>query len=176
MQWKCWMPNGRVFLSVVWNVVNYDRAKQSAECGFLRSYSNKNVKKYMYILNRLQKLITVLHWSVNFKTGFIVVHGNKTVLQFYHSDPAPSHYMNQWWNVVNWNLRNKLLWNSYRNSYIFIQENAFENVVCKMVAILSRHQCVNITIVSAMRSTQSGKLKWKQEPILLAWAALLQHG
>ena len=30
----------------------------------------------------------------------------------------------------------------YRNSYIFIQENAFENVVCKMAAILSRPQCV----------------------------------
>ena len=29
------------------------------------------------------------------------------------------------------------------NSYIFIQENAFENVVCEMSAILSRPQCVN---------------------------------
>ena len=29
-----------------------------------------------------------------------------------------------------------------RNSYIFIQENAFENVVWKMAAILSRPQCV----------------------------------
>ena len=26
-------------------------------------------------------------------------------------------------------------WNLYRNSYIFIQENAFENVICEMVAI-----------------------------------------
>ena len=30
----------------------------------------------------------------------------------------------------------------YRNSYIFIQENAFENVTWKMAAILSRPQCV----------------------------------
>ena len=30
-----------------------------------------------------------------------------------------------------------------RNSYIFIQENTFENVVCEMSAILSRPQCVN---------------------------------
>ena len=29
-----------------------------------------------------------------------------------------------------------------RNSYIFIQENPFENVVWKMAAILSRPQCV----------------------------------
>ena len=32
--------------------------------------------------------------------------------------------------------------NLNRNSYIFIQENAFENVVWEMVAILSRPQCV----------------------------------
>ena len=29
------------------------------------------------------------------------------------------------------------------NSNIFIQENALENVVCQMVAILSQPQCVN---------------------------------
>ena len=43
---------------------------------------------------------------------------------------------------VNWTLRNKFQWNWNRNSYIVIQENAFENVVRKMVAILSRPQCV----------------------------------
>ena len=39
--------------------------------------------------------------------------------------------------------RSKLRWNVNRNSYIFIQENPFENVVWKMAAILSRPQCVN---------------------------------
>ena len=33
--------------------------------------------------------------------------------------------------------------NVSENSYIFIQENAFENVVCKMAVILFRPQCVN---------------------------------
>ena len=28
--------------------------------------------------------------------------------------------------------------------YIFIQENAFENIVCKMAGILSRPQCVKV--------------------------------
>ena len=32
----------------------------------------------------------------------------------------------------------------YRNSNIFIEENTFQNVVCKMSAILSRPQCVNM--------------------------------
>ena len=39
-------------------------------------------------------------------------------------------------------LRNKLQWNFNRNSNIFIQENAFESVVCEKKAILSRPQWV----------------------------------
>ena len=41
---------------------------------------------------------------------------------------APSHYLNQWQNIVNWTLKNKIQWNFNRNSYIFIHENAFENM------------------------------------------------
>ena len=57
---------------------------------------------------------------------------------------APSHYLKQWWNVVNWTLRNKLHWNFIPNSNIFIQQNALENVVCEMASILSRPQCVKM--------------------------------
>ena len=52
---------------------------------------------------------------------------------------APSHYLNQCWNIGNWTLGDKL----QRNSYIFIQENPFETVVWKMAAILSRPLYVN---------------------------------
>ena len=45
--------------------------------------------------------------------------------------------------MVNWTSRNKLWWNFNRNSYIFSQENPFENVVWKMSSSLSRPQCVN---------------------------------
>ena len=38
----------------------------------------------------------------------------------------PSHYLNQWWNIVNWTLKNKLQWNLNWNSYIFNKENAIE--------------------------------------------------
>ena len=44
-----------------------------------------------------------------------------------------------------WNLRNKLQWNSNRNSNIFVQENAFENVIWKMAVILYRPQYANQT-------------------------------
>ena len=58
----------------------------------------------------------------------------------------PSHYLNQCWDIVNLTLKNKLQWNIHWHSYISIQENAFENVVCEMSAILSRPQCVNTLV------------------------------
>ena len=53
----------------------------------------------------------------------------------------PSHHLNQCWLIVNWSLRNTSQRNFIWNSNIFIQENAFENDVCKMAAILFRPQC-----------------------------------
>ena len=55
----------------------------------------------------------------------------------------PTHYLNQWWNIDNLNLRNKLLWNFRQNSYIVIQENAFEYVIWEIASILFWPQCVN---------------------------------
>ena len=51
---------------------------------------------------------------------------------------APSHYPNQCSLIINWTLRKKFQWNSKQNTTLFTQENAFENVVCEMAAILSR--------------------------------------
>ena len=62
---------------------------------------------------------------------------------------APNHYLNQCWDIVNWTLRNKLQWNFNQNTNIFIQKNAFENIVCETVAILFRPQCVKIAMPSA---------------------------
>ena len=68
---------------------------------------------------------------------------------YFNGKTVPCHYLYRCWNIVNSNLRNKLQWNRKRNLYIFIQENAFENVVWKMAAILSRHQCVDVTILGS---------------------------
>ena len=54
---------------------------------------------------------------------------------------APSHYQKQCWNIVDSYLWNKLQRNRKRNSNIFIQGNALENMAG--AAILSRSQCVN---------------------------------
>ena len=66
----------------------------------------------------------------------------------------------------------KLLWIFNRNLYIFIQENAFEYVVLKMAAILSRPQCVKrkMTYVSnadVLPQDVSHTFRWH------SWASVL---
>ena len=48
---------------------------------------------------------------------------------------ATSHYLNQYWVIVNWTFRNKLQCNFNQNTKLFIHENAFEGIDCEMVAI-----------------------------------------
>ena len=74
---------------------------------------------------------------------------------------APSHYLNQCWDIVNWILGNKLQWNFNHNSNIFIQENAFENVVCEMASILSQPQCVNTRDVTPLQMHWNSLSFWQ---------------
>ena len=85
---------------------------------------------HMYIL--MNFLIHVLNAVL-----IELIHVSKWGLGFVFT---PINSLNQWWNIVIW--RKKFQWNFNRNLYIFIQENAFENVVGKMAAILSRPQYV----------------------------------
>ena len=61
---------------------------------------------------------------------------------------APSHYLNQCCHIVNYTIRNMFQWNFHQNSKVFIHENALENVVCEMAAILSLFQCVNAAVIA----------------------------
>ena len=61
-----------------------------------------------------------------------------------NSSPSVAYMrLNQCWMIVNWTLGDKRQWNFKQNTKFFIHENAFENIVCKMVAILSRGRWVN---------------------------------
>ena len=51
-----------------------------------------------------------------------------------------SHYPNQCWFIVNGTVRNKFQWKLNRNSNIFVNENALENVICEKVGILSKRR------------------------------------
>ena len=57
---------------------------------------------------------------------------------------APSHYLQSCWRIINFIPSIKLKRNLSRNSTIFIQQNEYERFVCKMAAILSRPQFVDI--------------------------------
>ena len=78
-------------------------------------------------------------------------------------------YLNQCWNIVNWTVMNKLQWNFNVNSYILIQENAFENVGCEMASILSRPQCVN-TLLLFNEYTVPQRCNEVGIPLLPVWA------
>ena len=91
----------------------------------------------------------------NIVTSFVLIHVGR-VGQIYVSKLCqhwfwwwlvtclvPSHYLNQWWIFVNWIIRNIFQWNLNKNLTTFIEQNWFENNVCKMWAILSRRQYVN---------------------------------
>ena len=82
------------------------------------------------------------HWTHWGRVTHICV-GNLTIIDFFVAWLAPSHYLNQCWNIVNWTNTNKLQLNFNQNYNIFIQENAFESFIWKTAAILSRPQCVN---------------------------------
>ena len=55
---------------------------------------------------------------------------------------------------------NTFQWNYKRNSYIFIQENAFENVAWRIAAILSRPQYVKIRAVIYIAHNVA-RIKWR---------------
>ena len=59
---------------------------------------------------------------------------------------APSHYLNQRWNIVNRTLGNKFQRNINRTSKILIQENALENVVLENGGQFPRTQCVKTSV------------------------------
>ena len=94
------------------------------------------------IVTPLSMLLFIMFWCVNsLRSSDAYMRQNK----YYHwfsqwlgSWSAPSHYLNQYWNIVNSKLRDKLQWDLQQNSCIFIPKSAFQNVVCEMAAILSR--------------------------------------
>ena len=71
----------------------------------------------------------------------------------------PSHYLNQFWNVVNWTPRNNLQWNFNRSSYIFIQE-----MNLKMVSGNWQPFCLGPNVLTAygLEMPCSGLVWWLQ--------------
>ena len=84
-------------------------------------------------------------WNQYTPNNFVVWGYNETNIppnSFVVAWLVPSHYLNRCWNIINLTLGNKLQWNLNGNLCIVTQENAFENVVWKLMAILSQPRCV----------------------------------
>ena len=91
----------------------------------------------LIIIIKLLIFFFISHWG---RVTHICI-GNLTIIASDNGLSAPSLYLNQCRDIVNWTLRNKFQRNC--NSNIFINEKSFESVVCEMVAILPRTQRVN---------------------------------
>ena len=109
----------------VWNIILYISDHDPVKCSCCIIYLLMIDNKICYSVYGLT------HW------------GRVRHICISDANHATSHYLNLSLNIVNWTIRNKLQWNFNQNSYIFIQEIAFENVLCKLAAILSQPQCVN---------------------------------
>ena len=57
---------------------------------------------------------------------------------------VPSHYLNHCWIIIDLTLGSTFQWNLLQNTTYFTQENASEDVVCKIAAILAWSQSVKM--------------------------------
>ena len=132
--------------------------------------SHSTCHRYQTFESNISQLISLTHWGrrTHICVSEITIIDSDNGL--YVAWPAPTHYLNQCWNIVNSNIRNKLQCNLKRNSCIFIRENAFENVVCEKASILSRPQCVKtirnlnlalVPITGALVKTKEFVSKWE---------------
>ena len=115
---------------------------------WLLSFNNGVSEMWSYITRMLATMPPLFHWPLLIEaelrkyalvsfTLFVQIMACSLVGAKPLSEPMLKY-------IVNWTLRIKLLLNMYRNSYIFIHENQFENVVWNLAAILFRPQCVNL--------------------------------
>ena len=114
------------------------------QCHSSNIYSERNICYHQYRTTKNTKA-TMCTFSVVMLTrqGRVMhIWDSKLHPHWFRQWLAPSHYLNQCWNIVNRTFGSKLQGNLNRNWYVVIHENTFENVVWKMAAILSRSQCV----------------------------------
>ena len=114
-------------------------------------YLKKSVKRWFFLLTYLPLVPHICvsksgqHWFSYWRVACSV----------------PRHYLNQCWNIVNLTPRYKLQWNLKRNSCIFIQENAFENVVCEMASTFSRPYLPLVPHICVSKSGQHWFSYWR---------------
>ena len=86
--------------------------------------------------------ITLTHWGrvmhICFSKLNIIASDNDGLVAW----PAPSHYLNQCWNIVNWTLRNKLQWNFNR-----IRTFSFKKIRLKVSSAKWQPCCLGLNVL-----------------------------
>ena len=89
-----------------------------------------------FLIFSFKKMLSLTHWG-----RMTHICGSKLTIIGSDNGLSPGRrqaiILTKCWNIANWTPRNKLQRNLNQNLYIFIQENAFENVIWKLAAILS---------------------------------------
>ena len=74
--------------------------------------------------------------------------------------------------IVNWTLRNKLMWNFNQNTKLFIHENASEKIICEMAAILRWVDMIWVSFITISPCTTYWLQKCMWYWILFSWSAV----
>ena len=110
----------------------------------LRVHAHSYLSHYIYnvyintyaLINWCPLSSPLIHWS-RVMCACINERGHHWFMQWLLAYSASNHYLNQPWHIVKWAIRNKFQWDFNRNTAISVQENEFENIVCKLPGILS---------------------------------------
>ena len=144
MSWRqiCARPSADTMLTGLWLWCHMDHIMQHID-GLVQERRNSIANALDLCLSCTDPLICMItHW------GWVkhICVGNLTIIGPDNGLSPGQRQAIIWTNagiLLIGTPRNKLQWNFNRYSNIFIQENAFENIVCEMVSILSRPQCDN---------------------------------
>ena len=99
-------------------------------------------KYKLYIYQNAFQNVCLTHWG---RVTHICV-GNLTIIgwdMWLVAWMAPSHYLNQCWNIVNWTPRSKHQWNFNRNSKF-----SFKKMYFKMLSAKWRPFCLGLNVLS----------------------------
>ena len=159
-------------LCISWEINNFYTNLYILMYLYIVSIITLSVKYVAYLPMNIMKIYM---WFIFFSWQFIEMSGVGWLSAVLNSSPS---YMHQWiksalvqimacrlfstkpfskpmcWVIVNWTLRNKLQLNFNQNTKLFIHENASEDIICEMAAILSRGRWVNFSIMDIQEITE----------------------
>ena len=108
----CWCPGNKRSLVISSHGIDLVQPEYSGFSLFWRYGTSEELSACCALSC---SLLTHWCWMTHICISKIIIIGSDNGL-------SPSHYLNQCWNIVNWNIGNKLQWNCNRNQYIFIPE------------------------------------------------------